>query len=110
MTDENGLSPCPFCGGKATFKEYESRVDIGCCHNELCSVKPTVYWQTAFPEWKEEAITAWNTRAPVIPSAEIDAALEALDYVQNTAIRVMSVPFFAQIEKIRSVLQKMRGV
>jgi len=54
------LLPCPFCGGEAKEMRETSLVKFGC---DKCAVKPHSYYQISFPEWRDDAITEWNTRA-----------------------------------------------
>lgn len=57
------LKPCPFCGGKARFNEFEASGKYMCavvCDTKGCRVNVcnTLHvWNT-----KEEAIEAWNRR------------------------------------------------
>lgn len=73
------LKPCPFCGGEASFYTvsgsygyYSSKTGVQ-CHNGDCLVHPKVSFDDEGYDWKkrrpiklpsrEQAITAWNTRA-----------------------------------------------
>jgi len=67
------LKPCPFCGlvpdvdNQATFRGDEgSRWGAVVC----CCVGPEIRkgFYTPLEEWKDEAIAAWNERAPVTES------------------------------------------
>ena len=56
------LKPCPFCGHEAVLHQSDciySDYDVGCFNGE-CLVEPH-----AWAESKEEAVTKWNTRAPI---------------------------------------------
>jgi C4-type Zn-finger protein len=66
------LKPCPFCGGEAKLSKrdvepqgdpwYGSKVELFPeCQNCAC-VKFDKYWHEGFSD-RDEAITAWNTRA-----------------------------------------------
>lgn len=72
MSDE-GLKPCPFCGGEAERFECEEADNtggdvIGC---KKCQASTRVF----FGE-KEGLIEAWNTRHPDPVKAELVEALE----------------------------------
>ena len=57
--NENGLLPCPFCGGKARLNEWDPNTFIASCGSTSCKVEPVSDVRLR----KQEAITAWNTRA-----------------------------------------------
>lgn len=94
---EQGLEPCPFCGGEATLDDYNSsyRKDakplwgVGCesseCPTESCY---------AVSENQAEAIAAWNSRTPSLaasppagadPSLREDAAREIIAHLNGRA-------------------------
>lgn len=56
MTNE--LKPCPFCGGEAKIKRYDSYWAYVECSNSKCLVVPC----TVFCRNREQAIKIWNTR------------------------------------------------
>lgn len=57
------LLPCPFCGREATVERLPG-INMFCvsCENEGCLVSCETYDETL-----DEAIAAWNRRAPAIP-------------------------------------------
>ena len=87
--DENGLLPCPFCGGEAQLHETgfgSDNVFVGCCilWNENCAFHPHIRIDARLHKnAKQKAIVAWNARAylPLIHSllAVIAEAHEALE-------------------------------
>lgn len=56
MNDE--LKPCPFCGGEAKIKRYDSFLVYIKCGNSECFVSS----ETVFCRSIERAIHIWNTR------------------------------------------------
>ena len=66
LTDAGVLVPCPFCGGEAmmeydTMQPFEWAVFCG-----DCGVMPTT------SEDEQVARLAWNTRAPILSSIEME--------------------------------------
>ena len=66
LTDAGVLVPCPFCGGEAmveydTIEPFEYAVFCG-----DCGVMPTTN------EDEQVARLAWNTRAPILSSREME--------------------------------------
>ncbi len=58
------LKPCPFCGGKAVYSEFDYRGDRKCaivCSNSECRCSAI----HTFHIWENmpSATKAWNTRA-----------------------------------------------
>ena len=51
------LKPCPFCGGHARMNIVMDSVGVSC---RLCGA-------SLIDETREDAIAAWNARAPVVP-------------------------------------------
>ena len=87
MTDhqagESGLLPCPFCGepGETGFSDGEDYV-AGCPSFAGSAFGCRVAPFSLSPRSLEEAIAAWNTRAP-----DMRAALEAAaGYLMNAKI------------------------
>ena len=60
------LKPCPFCGGEAVLTKILNNFWMPQCRNNLCMAgdEPNDY------DRKEQAIKAWNTRAPQWISVE----------------------------------------
>ena len=72
LTEAGVLVPCPFCGGEAmveydTIEPFEYAVFCG-----DCGVMPTT------SEDEQVARLAWNTRAPILSSSEMEM-LEGLE-------------------------------
>lgn len=64
------LLPCPFCGGEAKEMRETSLIKFGC---DKCAVKPHSYYQVSFPDWRDDAISEWNTRADkAAPVGDVD--------------------------------------
>lgn len=70
------LKPCPFCGGPARLfqkyrdpKPYNWRV---CCDNDTPDRGSLCWMENPYADFDsvEEAIAAWNRRAPVTDGAE----------------------------------------
>lgn len=55
MSEE--LKPCPFCGGKPSFRESYNGGDVE-WYVSCCTVRTLTYYE------RNEAATAWNARAP----------------------------------------------
>ncbi len=53
------LKPCPFCGCAAIVTTAESGFEEAVCDNAICPISP----RTGKRGSKQQAITAWNTRA-----------------------------------------------
>lgn len=77
------LLPCPFCGYERAFMHEVDSAAYGKKYAVSCRTKrcPAVIWELAydlFPS-KEEAVKAWNTRAP-LPSdpSMIEAVARAI--------------------------------
>lgn len=71
MTEE--LLPCPFCGGEAKEMNEHSLIKFGC---DKCDIKPHSYYQVSFPQWRDDAIAEWNTRAqPKMQKVDLDDML-----------------------------------
>ena len=69
------LKPCPFCGSDPMPEFYSSEGGTGYaihCQAEACPA-----WPSAHGENEEEAIAAWNTRAPDPRLAEVEAERDA---------------------------------
>ena len=56
VADENGLLPCPFCGGKAIVAEHDLLYTRFIANCESCEAESSVFLK------REEAIEAWNRR------------------------------------------------
>ena len=72
------LKPCPFCGSDPMPEFYSSEGGTGYaihCQAEACPA-----WPSTHGENEDEAITAWNARAPDPRLAEVEADLEARGY------------------------------
>lgn len=78
MSDIQELLPCPFCGGKAIFRDFhDGECAIETDHKDGCWI---------FEDWdlvtdirisrKDEAIAAWNNRYQPICHWEYDPYLE----------------------------------
>ncbi len=68
------LLPCPFCGGEARIEQHEKGKWLAFCGDVYgCG---TEGWYESTPE---EAIAAWNRRAPTIPTDVRETLREALD-------------------------------
>ncbi len=88
----NNILPCPFCGGPAVLHQVEASPPeipapwwaIDCPQANDCSV-----WPTAFGDTTEEAIAAWNRRAP---EGEILQALKA--------VKALALPGATHIHKV----------
>jgi Lar family restriction alleviation protein len=57
VADENGLLPCPFCGGKAIVAEHDLLYTRFIANCESCEAESSVFLK------RVEAIAAWNRRA-----------------------------------------------
>ena len=59
------LKPCPFCGGKAEYKneEREGRSDISYVFCENCGARGEYFLVNDVYSSKDYAIEAWNRRA-----------------------------------------------
>ena len=72
------LKKCPFCGGEAEFNDFYGKYGVSCENSEcniVCSVEST----------QEQAIKAWNTRAPEPNEGEIRNILEKYENrIRNT--------------------------
>jgi len=57
------LLPCPFCGGEAELVDF----DLDSCFVECrkCRASQPVLWPKSTS--RQDAIAAWNRRAPAIP-------------------------------------------
>jgi hypothetical protein len=86
---ENGLKPCPFCGGEArSWPSSSCRVIVGCEESsERCPVNPHVHGREA------QAITAWNTRTPAGEGGAKDAVERAAEVIAKAADEYWSLPF-----------------
>lgn len=70
------LKPCPFCGSDPVPEFYSSEDGSGYathCQAEACPAWPSVHGVD-----ENEAITAWNTRAPDPRLAEVEAERDGL--------------------------------
>ena len=81
MSESEMLKPCPFCGGEATRTTMRKFKYVS-CENSDCSM---VVEAGALFSREEEAITAWNTRAPT--KADLQQAIDAgiLEAATNAA-------------------------
>ncbi|AHC93977.1 Lar-like restriction alleviation protein [Achromobacter phage JWAlpha] len=73
------LKPCPFCGGEA-FSTYKTGDDDICrhsvhCHNR-CGAQTGSSLRTHYSE--EDAVNAWNMRAPVADESPMAKMADAL--------------------------------
>ena len=63
------LKPCPFCGHEA-MASYNTRYDFQVyCTNDACFMSQIIM-ETM--ETEEQAIAAWNKRAPAVPDVPLD--------------------------------------
>lgn len=64
------LKPCPFCGYAGKLEVSELDRCIAYCGDPNpdgpCPVSP----ETGFYDTSEQAIAAWNTRVPALPTAD----------------------------------------
>ena len=70
------LKPCPFCGSDPMPEFYSSEDGSGYaihCQAEACPAWPSVHGEN-----EEEAIAAWNARAPDPRLAEVEAERDGL--------------------------------
>lgn len=82
MSDE--LLPCPFCGlvpdvnNPATFRHEtgDRWASVVCCIVGP-EIRAGIY--TPLEEWKDEAIAAWNERAPNVEVARLQARIAELE-------------------------------
>lgn len=62
------LKPCPFCGGAATLQKSKHKApwfQVTCNEENNCHMAPLVEYPV-----EEDAVKAWNTRAPAGEEAE----------------------------------------
>lgn len=60
--NNNGLNPCPSCGGKAKVSKFGSKSAYGVWYNANCS-KCGVAQTGVSRKTRQEAVEAWNRRA-----------------------------------------------
>lgn len=86
MTENQSLSPCPFCRGADIFIEPDERgsggqhvapYHVGC---KACKAEQMA-------ETEDEAIAAWNRR-PTPPEAQAGAGMEEVALIEKAAVRV----------------------
>lgn len=70
------LLPCPFCGGEAELVDF----DLDSCFVECrkCRASQPVLWPKSTS--RQDAIAAWNRRAPAIPPDVREAIRKLADY------------------------------
>lgn len=79
MTQSNELLSCPFCGGEVELKSYPEKrqADIHFI-SHFCGAL-SLHWDGKRHCSAQDAIAAWNTRAPA-PKAAEDATYHDTDY------------------------------
>ena len=95
------LKPCPFCGWEAEVFSITSTIVR--CSNYQCVCRPEPF---NCPGHRQEAIAAWNTRAPLAsqetPSAIDNAACVSETIGNDVAVDYMLPdPRYAEIERLR---------
>ena len=70
LSKKGSLLPCPWCGGENILTSYDS-LSSHCECASCCTHGPSVWDGT-----REEAILAWNTRAPILSEREMETLEE----------------------------------
>lgn len=76
------LLPCPFCGGEAELVDF----DLDSCFVECrkCRASQPVLWPKSTS--RQDAIAAWNRRAPAIPPDVRETLRETLLYARRQIV------------------------
>ena len=82
-TTQAELKPCPFCGADGYIERRESGWIVRCTSRyEKCPING----RTHHCMDRQEAIAAWNTRAPVTTQADVAELIKKLrDYADDVA-------------------------
>ena len=83
--DQPTLKPCPFCGEMENMKPWTTRfnMDTGMQTDWMCGCKCGIQTHNLY-QTKEDAIEAWNTRAPSARWVSVDERLPDIHEVVLT--------------------------